>query len=50
LKKLAGLFGGSSEGNIHREYVRCARCKGKLAMRVNLNSELTPRYREGEGA
>jgi hypothetical protein len=50
LKKLANLFGGSSEENIHREYIRCARCKEKLAVRVNLNSELTPQYEEGEGA
>ena len=50
MKKLADLFGGKSEGNIHREYVRCARCKEKLTVRVNLNGELTPQYGEGEGA
>jgi hypothetical protein len=50
MKKLAGLFGGKGEKNIHREYVRCKRCKEKLAVRVNLNGELTPQYGEGEGA
>ncbi|MBN1978792.1 MAG: hypothetical protein JW918_15450 [Anaerolineae bacterium] len=50
MKKLADMFGGKDEENIHREYVRCARCKEKLAVRVNLNNELTPQYGEGEGA
>jgi hypothetical protein len=50
MKKLAELLGGKGEGNIRREYVRCARCGEKLAVRVNLNGELTPQYEEGEGA
>jgi hypothetical protein len=50
MKKLAELFGGKGEENIHREYVRCTRCKEKLVVRVNLLSELTPQYGEGEGA
>ena len=50
LKKLASLFGSSDEGNIYREYIRCSRCGEKIAVRVNLNSELTPQYGEGEGA
>ena len=50
IKKLARLFGGSDEGDIHREYVRCTHCGEKIAVRVNLNSELTPQYGEGEGA
>ena len=50
VKQLTDLFSGKGEGNIHREYVRCARCKEKLAVRVNLDNELTPQYGEGEGA
>ena len=50
VKQLTDLFSGKGEGNIHREYVRCARCKEKLAVRVNLANELTPQYGEGEGA
>lgn len=50
MKQLADLFGGKGEGNIHREYVRCARCGEKLAVRVNLDNELSPQYEEGEGA
>jgi len=47
MKKLAALFGGSGEGDIHREYVRCTRCGEKIAVRVNLNSELTPQCAQG---
>jgi hypothetical protein len=50
LKKLSQLFAGDGEENIHREYVRCSRCGEKIAARVNLSSELTPQYGEGEGA
>jgi DNA-directed RNA polymerase subunit RPC12/RpoP len=50
LKKLSQLFAGDSESNIHREYVRCSHCGEKIAVRVNLSSELTPQYGEGEGA
>jgi len=50
LKKLSQLFASDSEDNIHREYVRCSRCGEKIAVRVNLSSELTPQYGEGEGA
>jgi hypothetical protein len=50
LKKLAEIFASPEEEDIHREYIRCARCGEKIAVRVNLNSELTPQYGEGEGA
>lgn len=50
LKKLSQIFAGREEGNIHREYVRCSRCKEKIAVRVNLGNELTPQLDEGEGA
>ena len=52
LKKLASLLGGGEEGDkdIHREYVRCARCGEKIAVRVDLRHELTPQLDEGEGA
>jgi hypothetical protein len=56
LKKLASLL-GSGEGkdskddkDIHREYVRCARCGEKITVRVDLRHELTPQLDEGEGA
>ncbi|NLE43263.1 MAG: hypothetical protein GX620_00975 [Chloroflexi bacterium] len=56
LKKLSSLFsgaGGVREANVHREYVRCARCGEAIAIRVDLANELTPTYAdegEGEGA
>jgi hypothetical protein len=50
LKKLARIFTGGGEGNVHREYVRCSRCGEKIPVRVNLGGELTPQYGEGEGA
>ena len=50
LKKLSQIFAGREEGNIHREYVRCSRCKEKIAVRINLGNELTPQLDEGEGA
>lgn len=56
LKKLASLLGSGEGGdskedkNIHWEYVRCARCGEKIAVRVDLRHELTPQLDEGEGA
>jgi hypothetical protein len=50
LKKLAGIFASDDEEGIHREYVRCSRCGEKIAVCVNLGSELTPQFGEGEGA
>lgn len=52
LKQIASLFGGGEEkeGNIHREYVRCSRCGETIAVRVNLESELSPQYESTEGA
>ena len=50
LQQLTKLFTAQGgEGNIHREYVRCFRCKETLVVRVNLDNELTPQYGEGEG-
>jgi hypothetical protein len=53
LKKIASLIsGGGEEGNgdVHWEYVRCARCGEKLRVRVSLSNELTPQYESSEGA
>jgi hypothetical protein len=56
LKKLTSLLGSGEGGdskedkNIHWEYVRCARCGEKIAVRVDLRNELTPQLDEGEGA
>jgi len=53
LKGIKSLFAGSGredEGRVHWEYVRCLRCKEKLAVRVDLASELTPQYESTEGA
>jgi hypothetical protein len=53
LKKLFSSVlggGGEDDGNIHREYVRCARCGEKIPVRVDVRNELTPQYDEGEGA
>jgi hypothetical protein len=49
-KKIASLFGGGDDGNVHWEYVRCSRCGEKIAVRVDLRNELTPQWDEGEGA
>ncbi len=53
LKRIGALFVGGEkgdEGRVHWEYVRCLRCKEKLAVRVDLESELTPQYESTEGA
>lgn len=53
LKGIQSLFAGSGrgdEGRVHWEYVRCLRCKEKLAVRVDLENELTPQYESTEGA
>lgn len=53
-KKVTSLFDGGERGegrNIHREYVRCSRCGERIAVRVDLDSELTPQFEENsEGA
>lgn len=45
LKGIKSFFAGSGrEERVHWEYVRCLRCKEKLAVRVDLENELTPQY------
>jgi hypothetical protein len=53
LKKIASFIRGGKGGeigNVHREYIRCSRCGEQIAVRVDLQSELTPQYEGGEGA
>lgn len=53
LKKIASFIGGGESGemrNVHREYIRCSRCGERIAVRVDLQSELSPQYEGGEGA
>jgi hypothetical protein len=50
-KVASGLFGsGGGQDDVHREYVRCSRCREKIPVRVDLRHELTPQYGEREGA
>ncbi len=51
LAHITSLFKGGErrEENVHREYVRCSRCGEKIAVRVDLQSELTTQYEGSEG-
>ena len=49
LKQLAEFFSRGSDPNTYRTYIRCSHCGEKIAVRVNLGSELTPQYGEAEG-
>jgi hypothetical protein len=42
--------GAIRRGDAHWEYVRCSQCGERIPVRVDLRHELTPRYREAEGA
>jgi hypothetical protein len=53
LKKILSFVeGGDSREarRVHTEYVRCSRCREKISVRVDLDSELTPQYDSSEGA
>jgi len=53
LRKIASIIrGGESTetGDVHREYIRCSRCRERILVRVDLCNELTPQYEDGEGA
>ena len=53
LKKIVSFIegnGGREARNVHWEYVRCSRCREKISVRVDLDSELTPQYEGGESA
>lgn len=50
IRSLFASGGREDEGRVHWEYVRCLRCQEKLAVRVDLEHELTPQYESTEGA
>lgn len=49
LKKIANLFVSSTDDRGFWIYVRCTRCGEKLRTRIDLMTDLTVRYGEGNG-